>query len=264
MTGCRHGAKNTLVKNYLYLAEQLGVEVRPLTTVCGLREVPGGWQVETERTGAWFPRPDPRDGHRRAGGARRRHLGDAAAAAPDARRRPAAAPVAAARRADPHQLRVAGGRAVAAARRRLHPRRRDHVVVPPGTGHPRRAGALRPRLERHGPAVGLAHRRRRAAAAVAHLAGRPAARTRVTFLRTLSVRRWSERTIIGLVMQSVDNSLVVSRPSPARPVDADQPAGARRAEPDLDPGRQRGRPPARARSSTATRAGTPPTCSARR
>jgi cholesterol oxidase len=32
----------------------------------------------------------------------------------------------------------------------------------------------------------------------------------LTFVRTISVRRWSERTIIGLVMQSVDNSLVVS------------------------------------------------------
>ena len=33
MTGCRHGAKNTLVKNYLYLAERLGARVHPLTTV---------------------------------------------------------------------------------------------------------------------------------------------------------------------------------------------------------------------------------------
>lgn len=32
----------------------------------------------------------------------------------------------------------------------------------------------------------------------------------VTFARSLSVRRWSERTVIGLVMQSRDNSLVVS------------------------------------------------------
>jgi cholesterol oxidase len=30
------------------------------------------------------------------------------------------------------------------------------------------------------------------------------------FARSLSVRRWSERTVIGLVMQSVDNSLTVS------------------------------------------------------
>ena len=37
-----------------------------------------------------------------------------------------------------------------------------------------------------------------------------AARRPRTFLRSLSVRHWSERTIIGLVMQSLDNSLVVS------------------------------------------------------
>lgn len=33
MTGCRHGAKNTLVKNYLWLAERLGAEVLAETTV---------------------------------------------------------------------------------------------------------------------------------------------------------------------------------------------------------------------------------------
>ena len=29
MIGCRHGAKNTLVKNYLWFAERLGVEILP-------------------------------------------------------------------------------------------------------------------------------------------------------------------------------------------------------------------------------------------
>ena len=33
MTGCRHGAKNTLLTNYLYLAEKAGATVYPLTTV---------------------------------------------------------------------------------------------------------------------------------------------------------------------------------------------------------------------------------------
>ena len=37
MTGCRHNAKNTLVKNYLYLAEQDGAGVLPLTTVTRVR-----------------------------------------------------------------------------------------------------------------------------------------------------------------------------------------------------------------------------------
>ena len=54
MTGCRHGAKNTLLQNYLYLAEQAGAEVHPLTTVTDVRPLPGGrWAVDTERTGAW-------------------------------------------------------------------------------------------------------------------------------------------------------------------------------------------------------------------
>ncbi len=40
MTGCRHNAKNTLVKNYLGLAERAGAVVHPLTTVTGLRPLP--------------------------------------------------------------------------------------------------------------------------------------------------------------------------------------------------------------------------------
>jgi cholesterol oxidase len=42
MTGCRHNAKNTLVKNYLYLAEQNGAKVLPLTTVTRVAERTGG------------------------------------------------------------------------------------------------------------------------------------------------------------------------------------------------------------------------------
>jgi cholesterol oxidase len=45
MVGCRYNAKNTLVKNYLYLAEQLGVEIRPETQVTGLKPVNDGYQV---------------------------------------------------------------------------------------------------------------------------------------------------------------------------------------------------------------------------
>ncbi|MGH9274990.1 MAG: FAD-dependent oxidoreductase, partial [Acidimicrobiales bacterium] len=54
MTGCRHGAKNTLLKNYLYLAERGGAEVFPLTTVIAVRSLPDGrYAIDTERTGAW-------------------------------------------------------------------------------------------------------------------------------------------------------------------------------------------------------------------
>ncbi|MDT4894549.1 MAG: cholesterol oxidase [Pseudonocardiales bacterium] len=54
MTGCRHGAKNTLVTNYLALAERGGAEVHPLTTVTGVRPIAaGGYAVDTVRTGSW-------------------------------------------------------------------------------------------------------------------------------------------------------------------------------------------------------------------
>ncbi|SKB07800.1 FAD-dependent oxidoreductase [Aeromicrobium choanae] len=56
LTGCRVGAKNTLVKNYLYLAEQAGVEVRPLTTVTDVRPLRGGYRVSTRGTGTPWKR----------------------------------------------------------------------------------------------------------------------------------------------------------------------------------------------------------------
>lgn len=52
MTGCRHNAKNTLVKNYLYLAERAGAEVLPLTTVTAISpRAGGGYDVATVPTG---------------------------------------------------------------------------------------------------------------------------------------------------------------------------------------------------------------------
>ncbi len=51
MTGCRHNAKNTLVKNYLGLAEGAGAVVHPLTTVTDVRPIEGGrWAVDTRAT----------------------------------------------------------------------------------------------------------------------------------------------------------------------------------------------------------------------
>ena len=49
MTGCRHNAKNTLVKNYLYLAEQKGAHVMPLSTVTRVRPLDGGGYEVTVR-----------------------------------------------------------------------------------------------------------------------------------------------------------------------------------------------------------------------
>jgi cholesterol oxidase len=52
MTGCRYGAKNTLVKNYLGLAESAGAQVHPMTTVTGFKQRSDGlWEVKTAHTG---------------------------------------------------------------------------------------------------------------------------------------------------------------------------------------------------------------------
>ena len=57
MTGCRHNAKNTLVKNYLYLAEEAGAQVLDMATVTAVRPLAGGgYAVDTVRSGAWRPK----------------------------------------------------------------------------------------------------------------------------------------------------------------------------------------------------------------
>ena len=57
MSGCRHNAKNTLVKNYLYLAEQGGAVVHPLTTVTRVRPCDGGgYRVDARWTKAKLSR----------------------------------------------------------------------------------------------------------------------------------------------------------------------------------------------------------------
>jgi cholesterol oxidase len=58
MVGCPHGAKNTLVKNYLYLAERRGAQVMPERTVIDIRPLgpadgSEGYEVESVRSGAW-------------------------------------------------------------------------------------------------------------------------------------------------------------------------------------------------------------------
>jgi cholesterol oxidase len=59
MVGCPHGAKNTLVKNYLYFAEKRGAKVTPERTVVDIRPLGApdgsdGYEVESVRSGAWL------------------------------------------------------------------------------------------------------------------------------------------------------------------------------------------------------------------
>ncbi len=75
MTGCRHNAKNTLVKNYLGLAEGAGAVVHPLTTVTDVRPLGGGrWAVDTRATESLAARAT--SSARRRVGARRKGSGD--------------------------------------------------------------------------------------------------------------------------------------------------------------------------------------------
>lgn len=57
MVGCRYNAKNTLVKNYLYFAEKLGVEVFPGRQVTAIQPLGAGdgsdgFRLRTQRSGA--------------------------------------------------------------------------------------------------------------------------------------------------------------------------------------------------------------------
>lgn len=61
MVGCRHNAKNTLLKNYLHFAERQGAVVRPEAEVRDIRPLPPGqpdgarYEVLYRRPTAWLP-----------------------------------------------------------------------------------------------------------------------------------------------------------------------------------------------------------------
>ncbi|MFE3189815.1 FAD-dependent oxidoreductase [Nocardia sp. NPDC059240] len=61
LLGCRHNAKNTLVKNYLWFAERRGAQIMADRTVIDIRPLGAadgsdGYAVTTERTGSWVRR----------------------------------------------------------------------------------------------------------------------------------------------------------------------------------------------------------------
>ncbi|SCG34348.1 FAD-dependent oxidoreductase [Micromonospora halophytica] len=209
MTGCRHGAKNTLVKNYLWLAERLGVQVHPLTTVTAVRPAPGGgYEVHTERTGAWLRKRRQvvhADQVVFAAGAlgtqRLLHAMKATGALPalsprlgELTRTNSEAILGAS--VGPRQARARGldfteGVAITSS---FHPDPQTHIEpVRYGRGS-NAMGLLQSLLVDGGP--------RRVRRWLGSIVRQPGAAARM-----LSVRRWSERTVIALVMQSVDNSL---------------------------------------------------------
>lgn len=57
MSGCRNNAKNTLPKNYLGLAEGAGAQVFAEHTVTKIEQQPdGSWRINAKKSSAWFGR----------------------------------------------------------------------------------------------------------------------------------------------------------------------------------------------------------------
>ncbi|MFE2067308.1 GMC family oxidoreductase N-terminal domain-containing protein [Streptomyces sp. NPDC059467] len=215
MTGCRHGAKNTLNENYLHLAEQAGAEVHPMTTVVSVTDdSQGGYAVAT------LPTDDRKKAkgrtfkarrvviaagtygtqtllHRMKAGGQLPYLSDRLG---DLTRTNSEALVGA--QTDDRRYRRAHGTPKAdftkgvAITSSIHPDENTHIEpVRYGKGSNAMGGLSIlqvPYAEGSSRVLGwLAN----------------AARHPLLVLRSLSNRRWSERTIIGLVMQSLDNSL---------------------------------------------------------
>ena len=186
--------------------------------------------------------------HRESCGAGRRHVQHAEAAVQDARHRHVARPVGSAGCADPHQLRIDRRcRDVKGlAGPGLDPRCRDHVVDSPDIRHSRRTRPLRQGLQRHGSAADVDDRRLRprghgcaAMEAVAESSRRRSARHHSNAQSASVERAHGDRTgdaAPGQLDHHVHQTWTAG-PAPLR-----QQAGARRAEPDLDSGRQRSHP----------------------
>ena len=111
------------------------------------------------------------------------------------------------------------------ARARLHRRRGDHQLVPPRPAHPHRAGALRPGLQRDGAAADRCSPTAARAGALRWL-GTLAAPSGHRGPGAVGARAGRERTVIALVMQSLDNSLTVRCDAPGTAGGGSSPARA--------------------------------------
>jgi cholesterol oxidase len=219
MVGCRVGAKNTLVKNYIALAERLGVRVEPLRTVVDVRPVDPadpalGWRVTSQRTGAWVSKDvrtvTARDVvlaagtwgtqnllHRLKAGGVLPHLSDRLG---ELTRTNSEALVGAMSRTVPFGTDLTRGVAITSS---FHPDPDTHVEnVRYGKGSNAMGSLLtlmadgRPDGAKGGRIKGV----------LGQVARRPGL---LGFLLPMPARRFSERTIIGLVMQPIDNSITV-------------------------------------------------------
>ena len=175
MVGCPHGAKNTLVKNYLYFAEKRGAQRDARTH---RRRHPPARRSRRQRRLRGRKRALGRvaaQGTPRAARARRRRLGrtagheQAAAAVPHERL--AAAHLRAPGRARAHELRVdPRGDGARGLPGRPDQTRRDHLLHLPRPAHAHRDRHLRRRRRLDAPPEHAARRRRHARDAPAEAA----------------------------------------------------------------------------------------------
>ncbi|MFE1950557.1 GMC family oxidoreductase N-terminal domain-containing protein [Streptomyces sp. NPDC059524] len=215
MTGCRHGAKNTLNENYLYLAEKAGASVHPMTTVVSVTDDSrGGYAVATLPTddkkksaGRVFRAPKVVVAagtygtqtllHRMKSGGQLPYI---SAKLGHLTRTNSEALVGA--QTTDRRYRKRHGAAKAdftkgvAITSSIHPDENTHIEpVRYGKGSNAMGGLTV--LQ-----VPYAEGSSRVAGWLANVVKHPA-----LLARSLSNHRWSEKTIIGLVMQSLDNSL---------------------------------------------------------
>lgn len=214
MVGCRVGAKNTLLKNYLGLAESVGARVQAMRTVVDVRPLDParpecGYAVTTERTGAWWRKDRQTTTATQVvlaagtwGTQRLLHrmrvtggLPHVSARLGSLTRTNSEALVGATTRRVPKQD-LARGIAITSS---FHPDPTTHVEncrYGPGSNV---MGLLATVMVDGGGRVP------RSVSFLRQLVTDPAA-----LARSVSVRRWSQRTVIGLVMQTLDNSITVS------------------------------------------------------
>ena len=206
MTGCLHNAKNTLTRNYLYLAERAGAEVRPDSTVVAVRPAGHGYAVDIVTSGSWLRR-------RRTLTAEQVVLAAGAYGTQrllhrmrDQRMLPNLSPRLG-------ELSRTNSESIVGAKARRPTVDYSRGVAITSSFYPDARTHVEPvRYGRGSNAMGLLQtvlvdgdgRVPRWVRALGQVARHPA-----TNLRALSLRRWSERTVITLVMQSVDNSITV-------------------------------------------------------
>ncbi|MFH8881537.1 GMC oxidoreductase [Streptomyces californicus] len=217
MTGCRHGAKNTLNENYLHLAERAGAVIHPMTSVVAVTDdARGGYRVLTV----------PTDRRRRARPTRLRAREVVIAAGTygtqtllHTMKDRGLLPRISARLGELTRTNSEGLVGAQTSDRRY---RKKHGVAKAdftrgvaitSSIHPDENTHIEPvRYGKGSNAMGsltilqVPYGGRRVLGWLGNMAKHP-----VLALRSLSNHRWSEHTIIGLVMQSLDNSLTTYR-----------------------------------------------------